>query len=104
MANRNNKTLRLIFPQWQGGNNPPYYLGAKLLSWLAPQSAGPVEEVPVIPPSEIPPREENGIVGRSVLTEQLSIARQLIEQHSPDSVVVLGGRLSCLSCAIFLAE
>ena len=30
-----NKTLRLLFPQWQGGNNPPYYLGAKLLDWLA---------------------------------------------------------------------
>ena len=36
-----NKTLRLLFPQWQGGNNPPYYLGAKLLDWLAPAASGP---------------------------------------------------------------
>jgi len=32
------KTLRLLMPQWQGGNNPTYYLGARLLAWLAPES------------------------------------------------------------------
>ena len=47
MTQSNAKTLRLIFPQWQGGNNPPYYFGAKLLAWLAPEHVGPVEEVPV---------------------------------------------------------
>ena len=54
MAATNDKTLRLIFPQWQGGNNPPYYLGAQLLSWLAPEPSGPVEEVPVAAPSGQP--------------------------------------------------
>ncbi len=39
------KTLRLIFPQWQGGNNPPYYLGSQLLSFLSPEAKGPVEIV-----------------------------------------------------------
>lgn len=32
MADQNAQTLRLIFPQWQGGDNPPYYLGSKLLA------------------------------------------------------------------------
>lgn len=32
------KTLRLLIPQWQGGNNPAYFLGAKLLAWLAPSN------------------------------------------------------------------
>lgn len=41
------KTLRLLMPQWQGGNNPPYILGAHLLNWLAPKTDGPFEEVPV---------------------------------------------------------
>lgn len=46
--NNNNRTLGLLFPQWQGGgNNPPYILGAHLLNWLAPKSAGPYEEVPL---------------------------------------------------------
>ena len=34
------KTLRLLMPQWQGGNNPPYHFGARLLSWLAPAASG----------------------------------------------------------------
>ena len=52
MVNQASKTLRLLFPQWQGGDNPPYYLGSKLLAWLAPPSAGPVEEVPVDVPTD----------------------------------------------------
>ncbi len=36
------KTLRLIFPQWQGGNNPPYYLGSQLLSFLSLKQKGPL--------------------------------------------------------------
>ncbi|MFH5183590.1 arginase [Paenibacillus sp. TAB 01] len=48
MDNTNDHTLRLLFPQWQGGgNNPPYILGARLLNWLAPKSEGPFEEVSV---------------------------------------------------------
>lgn len=42
------ETLRLIMPQWQGGNNPAYSLGAKLLAWLAPAANGtPQIEVPI---------------------------------------------------------
>jgi hypothetical protein len=45
------KTLRLLMPQWQCGNAAPYYFGAKILAWLALEATGPVEEVPVTPPS-----------------------------------------------------
>lgn len=31
------KTIRLIAPDWQGGNKEEYYFGAELLSWLAPK-------------------------------------------------------------------
>ena len=31
------KTLRLTFPEWQGGVNPNYYMGSRLLTWLAPE-------------------------------------------------------------------
>lgn len=84
-------TLRLVFPQWQGGNNPPYHLGAKLLEWLAPEPAGPVEEVSVPLPTDEPLPMENGVVARSALLEQLRHARQLIDRHQPDRLVVLGG-------------
>lgn len=32
------KTVRLLMPQWQGGNNPNYSFGAELLAWLAPNN------------------------------------------------------------------
>lgn len=91
MANASDKTLRLLFPQWQGGNNAPYFFGAQLLSWLAPEANGPVEEVRVAKPDGKPLQNENGIVARQVLLEQLSHAQQLIEKHKPDRMIVLGG-------------
>lgn len=50
------KTLRLLMPQWQGGNNPIYYLGAQLLYWLAPKGDAEFAEVPVATPdgSQLP--------------------------------------------------
>ncbi len=91
MTANNDKTLRLLFPQWQGGNNPPYHLGAQLLAWLAPEATGLVEEVPVAPPTGNPLPIEDGIVARSVLLEQLRQARALIDKHQPDRLVVFGG-------------
>ncbi|MGE1156897.1 arginase family protein [Pseudomonas kitaguniensis] len=95
MNTSNAKTLRLLFPQWQGGNNPPYHFGSQLLSWLAPEAHGPVAEVPVTAPVTAPSDEplpiENGIRGRSALLRQLRSARAIIDEHAPDRLVVLGG-------------
>ncbi|HRN61659.1 MAG TPA: arginase family protein, partial [Luteimonas sp.] len=85
------KTLRLVFPQWQGGNNPPYHFGSRLLAWLAPAPSGPVEEVPVAQPDGGALVLEDGIVARAALLEQLREARRLINRHRPDRLVVLGG-------------
>lgn len=78
-------------PQWQGGNNPPYHFGAQLLAWLAPPANGPVETVEVTPPGDTPLPIEEGIVGRSALLAQLHSARECVERHQPDRIVVLGG-------------
>lgn len=91
MSISDGKTLRLIFPQWQGGNNAPYYFGAQLLAWLAPEHSGPTEHVPVAAPSETALIEECGIIGRSALLAQLHSARTLIDHHHPDRLVILGG-------------
>lgn len=85
------KTLRLLFPQWQGGNNPAYVFGAEMLNWLAPDPEGPVERVPVAEPDGKPLTIERGIVGRRELLSQLGEARSLIERHQPDRIVTLGG-------------
>ncbi|MFP3516941.1 arginase family protein [Pseudomonas sp. SIMBA_077] len=91
MINVQEKTLRLLFPQWQGGNNAPYFFGAQLLSWLAPAARGPVEEVSVVEPDGQPLQVEDGIVARAALLKQLKYAQSLIEKHQPDRMVILGG-------------
>lgn len=91
MSTESGKTLRLIFPQWQGGNNPPYYFGAQLLAWLAPEASGPTEQVAVAAPDGVALGTEDGIVARQALREQLAHAQEIIERHQPDRLVVLGG-------------
>lgn len=99
MSTKQETTLRLIMPQWQGGNRHDYYFGSQLLAWLAPATSGPVETVPVPEPQ---PEEtlnvENGIVARAALLQQARAARQAIEKHHPDRIVTLGG-----DCLIDLA-
>lgn len=85
------KTLRLHFPQWQGGNNPAYYFGSRLLAFLAPAPKGLVEEIAVQPPTNTPLPEERNMVGRSVLKRQLIATQRVLDQHKPDRIVILGG-------------
>lgn len=86
------KTLRLLMPQWQGGNNPPYYFGAKLLTWLAPGSENtPVAEIPVEPCDGDKLPETKEPVGKEVLLKQLKSATKIIEAHQPDRIIMFGG-------------
>ncbi|QGU85892.1 arginase family protein [Erwinia sorbitola] len=85
------KTIRLVMPQWQGGNNPAYHFGAQLLAWLAPAANCPVISIPVTPPENNPLSDEGGIVGRRQVIAQLKRAQSAIQLHSPDKIAVLGG-------------
>ncbi|CAM3652679.1 arginase family protein [Sphingobacterium sp. N143] len=84
-------TLRLLFPQWQGGNNAAYIFGSEMLDWLAPHTDGPVEKVTVQNPSNVPLEVEDGIVAKEALLTQAQDARKLIEKHNPERIVILGG-------------
>lgn len=90
MINKAGKTLRLMMPQWQGGNNALYPIGAELLAWLAPESNVPLVRVPVesFHTNDTP---ENGISHRTALLRQLKEARALIEHERPDKIAVFGG-------------
>lgn len=92
-------TLRLIYPQWQGGivahwmpdlpaddASRGYYLGAQLLNFLAPQSNQNTQTVPVS--LDINDREtENGINSYKVILEQTKAALE----SDPERIVTLGG-------------
>ncbi|KAM9987938.1 hypothetical protein ACTFIZ_003290 [Dictyostelium cf. discoideum] len=90
------KTIRILYPQWQGGNNRLYPLGSKLLEWLAPESKSKLITIPIKYPP-ITEKEfkqvklENGIVYRKDIIESMLEARKIIENENPDKMVVFGG-------------
>ncbi|WP_339301394.1 arginase family protein [Paenibacillus sp. FSL R5-0623] len=85
------KTIRLLMPQWQGGDNPNYSFGAELLAWLAPDNNQPLIHVPVEAYDGTPLVSENGIKGRTQLLQQLLAAQHIIQAHQPDRIVMFGG-------------
>ena len=106
MKTDSSKTLRLIYPQWQGGviaNWMPdipandvsrgYYLGAQLLQILAPESKQQTVEVPVSLDMESH-KEEKGISGYRAIIKQSKDALELVRKENPDRIVTLGGECS----------
>lgn len=90
-----NKTLRLLLPQWQGGNNSDYFFGAELLSHIVPQSNdSKLIRVPVNDDLDQELSIEHGIEGEGQLMAQLDATTKILEEEDPDRVIVLGGDCS----------
>lgn len=88
----NHKTIRLLMPQWQGGDmGVSYPLGARLLAWLAPESDAPLLEVPVTQYDGSSLQMEDGIKGRKQIIRQLRAARNILDAYEPDRVITFGG-------------
>lgn len=91
------KTLRLVMPQWQGGDSGMAYpgrvypLGARLLAFLAPETDAPTVEVPVEPFVGAERQREDGVVWHDVVLRQARAARHIIDAHAPDRVIMFGG-------------
>ena len=103
-------TLRLIYPQWQGGDiatlvpelskkdsSLGYYLGAELLEFLAPKSlTSKTAKVPIsleYPKSGV--REsKNGILNYDEIVAQSKAALEILNTHKPDKILTLGGECS----------
>lgn len=105
-------TLRLEWPQWQGGepqavahytpglnvgeSRAVYGLGGQLTAFLAPTSDGPTARVSV--PDWIDDHPViDGIVGKTEILRQHDEALGLIRNSSPDRILTLGG-----TCAVSL--
>lgn len=97
--------LRLLFPQWQGGDiahwigevqdpadsSRGYALGARLLNFLAPAGQETVE-VPVDMAWDR--RIQDGVWDRDILVRQTGAALDLLDARNPERVVTLGGECS----------
>lgn len=101
------KVLRLVYPQWQGGKidhwiteikNPEdssrgYFLGARLLNFLAPESGHKTVEVPVS--LEAGEREAvDGVLDRDIIAKQTRAALEILRAENPEKIVTLGGECS----------
>ena len=91
------KTLRLLFPQWQGGYDESEYpgqiypFGARLLAWLAPQSDAPLVEVPVTPWTGGASVKDGGVFFRQEILRQIKAARNIIDAYMPERIITFGG-------------
>lgn len=101
------KTIRLVYPQWQGGNiarwitevkNPEqasrgYYLGAQLLNFLAPDNGQATFNVPVT--TDIAERKIiDGVMDKDTIIAQAKAALDILKVQAPDKIVTLGGECS----------
>lgn len=101
------KTIRLVYPQWQGGDitrwipeisDPAlaargYYLGAQLLDFLAPDNGQPKFIVPVN--TEAKERKAvDGVLDRDDIALQTKAALDILNIEKPDKIVTLGGECS----------
>ena len=101
-----NKTIRLIYPQWQGGNiaswipkiaaedsSRGYYLGAMLLDFLAPQTEMRTFTVPVS--TEYHERKvTDGIIDKEIIIKQTKAALDILNVADAHKIVTLGGECS----------
>jgi len=89
------KTIRLIAPDWQGGNKHAYYFGAELLSWLAPKNDNQKEiKLDIEQPKNEELEKENGVVAQSSVKRNVSMAAEVLEKELPDKIITFGG--NCL--------
>lgn len=101
------KTIRLIYPQWQGGDitrwipgisDPAlaargYFLGAQLLDFLAPDNGQQKFTVPIN--TDIKERKTvDGVLDRDDIALQTKAALDILNIESPDKIITLGGECS----------
>lgn len=101
------KTIKLIYPQWQGGDIAQwipeigdagvaargYYLGAQLLDFLSPDNGMETLTVPV----RVDRCERvttDGVLDRDDITIQTKAALGMLDVANPDRIVTLGGECS----------
>ncbi len=110
------RTLRLVWPQWQGAGRDVvaallpevplararrgYTTGSRVLDAILPPHAGPTEVVPVEDADD--EGSTDGIESRAAVVRSLAAGLAVIGRHDADRILTLGGECS-VSVAPFAA-
>ena len=95
MESKKSKTVRLVYPQWQGGVNPNYVIGSEILNLVLPKGKN-IEtlEVPVDKNFDKEIEVKDGINEQTNILKQLQCAYNMLKSKNPDKVITLGGDCS----------
>ena len=95
MESKKSKTVRLVYPQWQGGVNPNYAIGSEILNLVLPKGKNTETlEVPVDKNFDKEIEIKDGINEQTSILKQLQCAFNMLETKNPDKVITLGGDCS----------
>ena len=104
----NEKTIRLIYPQWQGGDiarwipevknaedaATGYALGVQLLSFLAPPNRAQDTLTVPVDMGASHRTVQDGVWDRDAIARQTATALQMLRESNPDRIITLGGECS----------
>lgn len=88
------KTIRLVIPDWQAGDNPVYALGAKVLKAIAPENKDQKTITVEVGKSKQPLKRENGVTAQSAILETIKNTQKVISAEQPEKIITFGG--NCL--------
>lgn len=86
------KRLKIVLPQWEGGVNPNYVLGARLMDLIVPAEQLPTVTIPVADVNAPEVLEcQRGIDAYQALQGQLTAVQVVLATKQPDKVLMVGG-------------
>lgn len=99
------KTIRLVYPQWQGGIidrwfdgydaadiSRGYSLGARIVDMLVPDTRNETYTVPI--DSTYDRKLQDNVMDRDVIARQTKAALGILDVAQPDKIVTIGGECS----------
>lgn len=93
------KRLKIALPQWEGGVNPNYVLGAHLMDLIVPAEQLPTVTIPVADVNDPEVLErQHGIDAYQTLQGQLTAVQGVLATKQPDKVLMVGG-----NCAVSMS-
>lgn len=84
-------TIKLEMPQWQGGENPNYFWGSKILAAIVPDIKGETFKIGVKENFTVTGNDRGAVFQEDALVAQFVETKQILALKQPKRVITLGG-------------